>query len=52
MYQKKLLWIEKLYIKELLVMRLNSKRNLILNKVNWNISVTLGIKIKRDYLLF
>lgn len=31
---------------------LNSKRNLILNKVNWNISVTLGIKIKRDYLLF
>jgi hypothetical protein len=27
---------------------INSKRNLIINKVNWNILVTLGKEIKRD----
>jgi hypothetical protein len=36
-----------LYIKEYLV-HLDSKRNLIINEVNWNILVTLGKEIKRD----
>ena len=27
---------------------INSKRNLIINEVNWNILVTLGKEIKRD----
>ena len=28
---------------------LNSRINLVKNKVNWNILVTLGKKIKRDF---
>lgn len=27
---------------------MNSKRNFLINKVNWNILVTLGKEIKRD----
>ncbi len=30
---------------------MNSKRNLIINEVNWNILVTLGKKIKRDSMI-
>jgi hypothetical protein len=39
-----------LYIKEYLV-HLDSKRNLIINEVNWNILVTLGKEIKRDSMI-
>ena len=30
---------------------INSKRNLIINEVNWNILVTLGKEIKRDSII-
>ena len=29
---------------------MNSKRNLLINKVNWNILVALGKEIKRDFM--
>ena len=30
---------------------INSKRNFIINEVNWNILVTLGKEIKRDSMI-
>jgi len=50
-YIKKLLWIFKLCIKEILliyILNINSKRNPLVNEVNWNILVTSGKEIKRD----
>ncbi len=30
---------------------INSKRNCVINEVNWNILVTLGKEIKRDSMI-
>ena len=48
-YKKKLLKIASYILKKYMKLNyLNSRINLVKNKVNWNILVTLGKKIKRD----
>lgn len=44
MYQRELF----IYIGNFFYNYMNSKKNFVINEVNWNILVTLGKKIKRD----
>jgi len=40
-----------MYKRELIYKNINSKRNFLINEVNWNILVTSGKEIKRDSMI-